>query len=129
MNKQEIKEILAKSNEENFKFYFSNFSMNDFNWTGTEWNEELGIEEEFDIWETVEIEELQLNRKQIEKLLNSDIADTETYCWAGTVIESNGKKVSRPAFGGEGNTNGIPEMGNICIYQADLLLADSMEEF
>ena len=129
MKKQEIKDRLVQSNEENFKFKFTNLSIDDFNWTGTEWNEELGVEEDFDIWETVQIDEIQIHRDQIEKLLESDIADTETSCWSGTVIESDGEKVSRPAFGGESNTDGTPEMGNICIRIADLLLADEIEEY
>ena len=89
----------------------------DFRWD----DEENDLE-----YETININEVVLPVNEIKKLL-LDGEGIETTNWKGTVVkekkfsEDKVKVCSKPAFGGFGNTNGIPELGALFVSEELLL--------
>lgn len=92
-----------------------------------ETNEEVEFEWE-GFYDTVVIENFSLTEEEFIKvfLFNREI---DIVCWKGTVIRRNyyssdeTKEVNELAYGGFGNTNGIPEMGELMVDRK--LLRDS----
>ena len=114
MTQTEIQSILKNSEENSFRFDFETLTA-DFLWE----------EERSQIFETVNIDYVVLERDQIESLLDDN--DAETFNWEGTVIERNDEEVSDPAFGGESNTDGVPEKGSIFVELSDLDCSSMIE--
>ncbi|MBC8384896.1 MAG: hypothetical protein H8E57_05210 [Candidatus Cloacimonetes bacterium] len=117
MRRNDIKEMLKNSASNSFRFDFENFVVDDFIWE----------EENSQIFETVNMQYVVLNRDQIESILKG--RNEETSYWKGTVIARNDEEVCDPAYGGDSNTNGIPEMGSIVVYLSDLQSSKSMVEY
>ena len=115
MRRNDIKEMLKNSASNSFRFDFENLVVDDFIW------------EDSQIFETVNVQYVVLNRDQIESILKG--RNEETSYWKGTVIARNDEEVCDPAYGGDSNTNGIPEMGSIVVYSSDLLDCKSMVEY
>ena len=128
MKKEEIMKRLGKEKDcENFRFNFSDFVCDEFQWEENTWDEKAQRLKKKEIWETVNIHNIELPRECIELLISEKENNIETFSWSGTIIERNGEKCCDPAYGGESNTDGIPEMGSICISLEDIFDANSIE--
>lgn len=85
-----------------------------------------GMEIDFD-WnqeditsETVSVDDIVLDRDEIEMLLNGE--DFVTFRWEGRVVVRNGDTLEEfiPAYGGEGDSGGVAESGSIHLYPEDI---------
>ena len=117
MKKQEIKKVLENNEGNEFVLYFTELEY-DFIWDGQNTEERT--------FQVVSINEVVLTRDQIADLLDNYFV--ETFIWTGTIIEENDKEVYKPAFGGDCNTDGVPEMGVIEIDTGDLIWCDKLKE-